>query len=383
MNADSMVTGKAADLPYLNALAHALVDGALPDEIEGFGPEEAREAAEFVAACARQRPPGIALVRLESVGGQVGQRRMRLCVVNDNMPFLVDSVAGAIAAKGLIVHRLLHPVVDVRRDERGCLMTVEAPGDEGEKRESIMYLEVDRTDARGRQELVAELHRVLADVRASVCDWEALQQRMHTDADSLGDEEGSALLHWFADGAMTLLGYHVERRDAEPTDALGLLKLPGDLVWDEGSCADAIEHFQKGGTAPLVAKADRVSTVHRRVPFDLVVLPVREGDTVTGIAVHAGLWTSQAMKAPSEDVPVLRRRLEGLEREFGFDPRGHAGKALRHAVASLPRDLLVSLGFDAVKELTVTAMSLADRPEFLESARPVDRNGHETRRFCP
>ncbi|MFC7498668.1 NAD-glutamate dehydrogenase [Enterovirga sp. GCM10030262] len=362
MTADSMVAGKAADLPYLDALARALVDGALPDETGGFGDDDRREAAEFVAACAQRRPPGIALVRLESVGGQVGQRRMRICIVNDDMPFLVDSVAAAIAAKGLIVHRLLHPVVCVERDERGCLLTVQPLCDETEKRESIMYLEVDRTDARGRQELVAELHRILADVRASVSDWQALQDRMHADADRLDDEEGAALLHWFADGAMTLLGYHVERPNAEPEQALGVLKLPGEPVWDEGSCADAIAYFEQGGAAPLVAKADLSSTVHRRVPFDLVVLPVCEGGKVTGLSVHAGLWTSQAMKAPSDDVPVLRRRLAALEEDFGFDPRGHAGKALRHAVASLPRDLLVSLAEDSVKELAAIAMSLADRP---------------------
>src|SRR3546814_7071133 len=130
----------------------------------------------------------LALVRLESVGGAVGQRRMRLCIVNDDMPFLVDSVAGAIAARGLIVHRLLHPVVCVERDEKGCLTSVGPLCDEAEKRESIMYLEIDRTDARGRQRLVGELHRVLADVRAAVFDGKALQAKMRADADAIDDE---------------------------------------------------------------------------------------------------------------------------------------------------------------------------------------------------
>ena len=72
---------------------------------------------------------------------------------------------------------------------------------------------------------------------------------------------------------------------------------------------------------PLIAKADRTSPVHRRVPLDLVVVPVREGGKITGIGVHAGLWTSQALSAPVEEVPVLRRRLAALEEEFGFDPQ--------------------------------------------------------------
>ena len=56
------------------------------------------------------------------------------------------------------------------------------------------------------------------------------------------------------------------------------------------------------------------------------------------------------------------RRLEQLDEDFGFDPKGHSGKALRHAVASLPRDLLVNLSADAVRDLVMMAMSLADRP---------------------
>ena len=39
----------------------------------------------------------------------------------------------------------------------------------------MMYIELDRADARGRQELAAELRRVLADVRAAVRDWRKLQ----------------------------------------------------------------------------------------------------------------------------------------------------------------------------------------------------------------
>ena len=155
MNADSMVAAKPADQRLLDALAHALCNGALPGELADFGEAECREAAEFIADCAARRPPGIALVRLESAGGQVGHRRMRICIANDDMPFLVDSIANAIAGRGLIIHRLLHPVVCVDRDENGCLTAVEPLCDDVRRRESIMYIEVDRTDAPAAGSLTA------------------------------------------------------------------------------------------------------------------------------------------------------------------------------------------------------------------------------------
>ena len=362
MNADSKVADKPANLPLLDEIATVLIAGALPDEIADFAQEECREAAAFVAECAQRRPPGLALVRLESLGGAVGHRRMRICIVNDDMPFLVDSVANALAGRNLVIHRLLHPVICVERGEGGNLVALQTQCEDHAARESIMYLEVDRADARVRRAVVAELHRVLADVRAAVADWDKLQARMHADADLVKDDEGAGLLRWFANGAMTLLGHQHECPKQGSSEALGLLKIPGHALWSTDSCAAAMDYFRAGGAEPLVAKSDRLSTVHRRVPFDLVVVPIREGGEIRSLSVHAGLWTSQALKSPAEEVPVLRRRLSALEEEFGFDPKGHAGKALRHSIASLPRDLLVSLRPQSVQELVVTSMSLADRP---------------------
>ncbi|MFN3944113.1 MAG: NAD-glutamate dehydrogenase [Allosphingosinicella sp.] len=362
MDAQSMVAEGPADQQLLDSLSRALMTGALPGEVADFGAEECAEAAAFIAACAARRPNGIALVRLESLGGQLGNRRMRICIANDDMPFLVDSVANTIAARGLIIHRLLHPVVCVTRDSDGTLSAVEPLCDDRSRRESIMYIEVDRADAKERRDLVAELHRVLADVRAAVGDWEEMQATMRADAERVSDAEGRRLLEWWANGAMTLLGHQYQCGGEAPTEPMGLLKLPGDPLWRIDACAAAVRWFEEGGAEPLVIKADRLSTVHRRVPFDLVIVPHREAGKIVRLSVHAGLWTSAALNTPPQDVPLVSERLRRLEEEYGFDPRGHSGKALRHAVGSLPRDLLVSLPPDSVRALALTAMSLADRP---------------------
>ena len=347
--------------PLVESIRKALTRNALPGETQGLSPEAEREAAEFLAQVAARRRRGELGLKIESIGGEAGKRRMRIGIVNDDMPFLVDSVANAIAARQLTIHRLLHPVVCVGRDEGGALGEVAPLCDDKGRRESMMYVELDRADSRGRQELAADLKRVLSDVRLAVRDWHALQNKMREDAKAIDDEEGAALLDWFANGAMTLLGYHVEKPYEAPSESFGIFSVPGAPT-DEGGCLGAMRYLEQGGEQPLVAKAERRSTVHRRVPLDLVVVPLREGGKVTGIGVHAGLWTSEALRVPPEEVPVLRRRLQQLDEDFGFDPKGHSGKALRHAIASLPRDLLLTVDYDAVKALVMMAMSLADRP---------------------
>jgi len=350
-----------AQASTVDALQEALIGDALAGELDGFGTEDQEEAARFIAEVALKRRRGEVAIRLESTGGEAGRRRMRLGIINDDMPFLVDSVANAIAGRHLTIHRLLHPVVCVDRDDTGMLQALEPLCDDLSRRESMMYIELDRADARGRRELVDDLHAVLTDVRAAVRDWPSMQAQMRADAAKVEDPEGAALLNWFADGALTLLGYQVERPGEDPSSTLGIFSIPGAPT-DKGGSVGAIRYFEQGGSIPLIAKAERKSTVHRRVPLDLIVVPIREGKKVTGIGVHAGLWTSQALIQPTEEVPVLRRRLKELDREFGFDPRGHSGKALRHAVSSVPRDLLVNLSEESGHDLITMAMSLADRP---------------------
>jgi glutamate dehydrogenase len=352
-----------------DALAVRLVQDALPGELHGFGDGERAAAAAFVAAAAETRLPGTPAITLEPIASDDVRRRMRLAIVNDDMPFLVDSIAAAIGAQDIAIDRVIHPVIPVTRAADGTLKAVgdagKAVGDAGADavRESMIYIEMERADARDRRDLIEDLTEVLADVRAATGDWPALQQALRDDATLLPEGEGRALLEWLLVGNLTLLGHQVWRRDGTSAAALGLARNARKTpILAETSRDLAIEWFEAGNAAPLLLKSNLVSTVHRAVPLDLVVVPVLEGDRIAGLSIHAGLWTSAALAARPRDVPVLRTRLAELKAKFGFDPNGHTGKALTHALTALPHDLTVAFDPDSLEHLALTAMSIADRP---------------------
>lgn len=346
---------------HIAAIADALVRDALPGETNDFSETEGLEAARFVAAVATERLPEMAQVQLESITNDKGRRFMRMAIVNDDMPFIVDSITGAVGAHGLTVLRLLHPIISVVRGDDHKIIQC-ASNREDAKRESFVYLEVDRVDARTRLELLADVHQVMLDVRAAVRDWPALQERMRADAEAIADEEGRTLLTWFADHHFTQVGHYVENHDGEREAGLGIFRTVGPSCWNARTRDAAFSYFENGGTAPLISKADRLATVHRRVPLDLAITPVYENGELVSISVHAGLWTSVALNAPADEVPVLRQRLAALEKDLGFERESHAGKALEHALSRLPHDILISFDAESMKRAALTAMSLADRP---------------------
>ena len=341
------------------ALAKALPDKALPAEIEAFGKAQRTAAATFMARAAAERRPGEPAILLETLPATGdGRRRLRLAIVNDDMPFLVDSVSGTLAGEGIAIDRIIHPVFAVDRDKTGRLRAV----GKGATAESMIYIELERVEARARRQLIEAIERTLAEVRAAVSDWSDLQAAMRADRPRL-DDEGAALVDWLLDRHMTLLAHESWTAKRGSSDPLGISRFPGDHpLLADASREAALAWFEKGGEAPLLLKSNRVSTVHRRVPLDLVIVPVREGKAVTALSIHAGLWTSAGLNAPPEEVPILRQRLAALQGKLGFDPRGHAGKALAHAFVALPHDQIIGFPPAAVEELAFAAMSIADRP---------------------
>ncbi len=349
MAADARVSANLAD-----AFSDALLDGALPGETEGFSPADKAEAAQFIAETAATRRPGEIALKLQSIGGDGSHRLMRLVIVNDDMPFLVDSVAAVIAGHGLTVRRLLHPIVRATRQDDDLVAIGEGQS------ESIIYVELDRTDARGRHELVQEIESVLANVRAAVRDWKAMVAIMAEDASAItgSDPESAALLTWLADDKFTLLGHKLVGAAGELGEALGILSGSELDLWSAEELRGLLDSLQNDRRSLLLLKADRLSPVHRRVPLDVVVVRRADGS----LSIHAGLWTSAALHTPPAEIPVVRSRLAALDRELDFAPASHGAKALAHAMSTLPSDLLVSFDEREVRTAALMAMSLADRP---------------------
>ncbi|MGW8204221.1 NAD-glutamate dehydrogenase [Sphingomonas bisphenolicum] len=362
MTALAEAKNKEVDNSIREALEGALSRGALPGESEGFDAAALAAAAAFLGRAANGRKPGQAAILVETLGEGANGRFMRLAIVNDDMPFLVDSIANALAAADITIHRLFHPVLSVTRDGNGALSAILDDDTPGARRESMIYVETDRADAKARRALEKALQETLADVRAAVADWPKMQAAMGADADAVPDEEGAALLRWFLARHFTQTGHEIVKRDGSSSAPLGICTRHDKPLIAPASLEAAFAWFEEGKRTPLIIKSSRISRVHRLVLLDLVIVPVREGKEVKALSIHAGMWTSSGLSATPDKVPLLRSALSTLMDKFGFDPVGHAGKTLAHALTALPHDITIGFDRDTLERLALTFMSLTDRP---------------------
>ena len=102
-------------------------------------------------------------------------------IVNDDMPFLVDSTTTEINRQGLTLHLIVHPIFAVERDAGGRLGLHPAAPRSPRGRARIVDAHRGRPPGRSRSsaaELVAGIERVLGDVRAAVEDWKPMVARL-------------------------------------------------------------------------------------------------------------------------------------------------------------------------------------------------------------
>src|SRR5688500_1745354 len=127
------------------AFARAFYQRMTDDEYPLHSPQAWAELAADLLDFARKRKPGTANVRVFNASSRKHgweSPHTVLQVVNDDMPFLVDSVTMALAEQGIGVHVLGHPVVAFKRDKAGKLAAI----GEGAP-ESFLHLEIDRQPA--------------------------------------------------------------------------------------------------------------------------------------------------------------------------------------------------------------------------------------------
>ena len=266
----------------------------------------------------------------------------------------------------------------------------------GAVRESWMHVEVDRVPQEQEAQVVADLQRVLQDVREAVEDAAKLRQRITDIAAELrrtppagidpGEaEEASALLAWLADDHFTFLGYREYRLEAGPGSAegepaylrgipgtgLGILRADPDLSAEKGRMPEAVRAKARERTVLVLAKANSRATVSQPAYLDHVGVKVfDEQGAVVGERRFLGLLTTRASRESVTRIPVLRRKVAKVLREGGFDPRSYGGRELLEILESYPRDELLHTPADELAEMVETATGARERRTLRIFVRP-------------
>ncbi len=354
----------------------------VPEEDRPRDPQDVLDVVDRHLRVARHRKPGIATLRIfnssataEGTGGWAATSTM-IDIVNDDMPYVVESVVSAITAAGVTVHRVLHPILAVRRDHDGTLVSVAGESRRGLDPqdcipESWVHILIDRlSDAERAEAIEASLHDALEAVRAVVTDSAALIGAAAVVATELRTSfsprstqevsEATDFLYWLTAGNLTFLGYRCDESAPEgdghvihpiPGTGLGILRdgLPSAGDFDE----EWVNADSDAGHLVLTQTSNGTALSREVPPFSVAVRILGPDGRIVRQHRFLGVLTPRALNAEITATPVLRQTVAGVLASLGAAPDSYTGQRAMELLATYPRAEL----FWASPELVLDTMS--------------------------
>jgi glutamate dehydrogenase len=372
----------------------ALFGRAAPEDLAHYDAETLAALAQAAFAhLGAARPQGRHDLRIYESPLDDGRGHTVIEVVNDNMPFLLDSTLAEIADQGLELRLVAHPVVAIERDGLGKLKRLVADAAHAPptmRRESLIHIHVNRiVDSDIVDRLREGLNKAYADVRVSVEDWRSMRARVGAAIADYKlsppplpvDEIAEAVhfLEWLENDNFTFLGLREYRLQGttttEPTfnlDAvggtgLGTLRDPNVRVLRRGrelvTVTPEVLEFLHEPHLLIIAKANVKSRVHRRVHMDYIGIKMFSHDgRLDGELRLVGLFTSSAYTSSAQNIPYIRLKVSRVLAAAHLDPSGHSGKVLMTVLESYPRDELFQVDMATLIEFSGEIARLYERP---------------------
>src|SRR2546421_6331737 len=181
--AGTILKGLRGDMPESFALL--MFADVSSEDLVRYESRELADLAEAAWLFLQQRKPGPPKIRFESRTGPMGAERIKAVsiieMINNDMPFLLDSVMAELTQQNVDVRLVLHPIFTVERDQTGALIGFrgDGPAVGAARRESFIHIHVERIEDEARQAQIMEgIGAVLADVQVCVEDWRPMMSRV-------------------------------------------------------------------------------------------------------------------------------------------------------------------------------------------------------------
>jgi glutamate dehydrogenase len=332
------------------------------------------------------RSPGETLIRVfnpraESDGWESGHTIIEM--VNDDMSFLVDSATLTLAEMNLGVHLIIHPVIWVKRDDNGQLISLYVKKKKRGKAESIMQFQIDRRTRKDElARIESRLKAAFRDTRRAVSDWRAMEGKVdeasknmpawapHVDNGLM--QECRKFMQWLMDDHFIFLGvrdYEVRKVNGRyqlkfiAGSGLGILRETEKTVTMRpmSSLGEAARK-RKQKNPLIITKTNSRSTVHRSGYLDYIgVLQFDESGRTIGERRFLGLFTSMAYNLNAMDTPLVRIRAQSLLKKARLRKGSHAWKSMVHTLETLPRDELFQANSSELSEIANGVLNLQER----------------------
>ncbi len=377
------VKGMAKEKQLLHEFLGAFYQQVPADDLAGWKAEDLSRVAGTMCDWGAERKPGTLKVRVYNPDQKRDGWNIPhtvITIVNDDMPFIIDSIVSELTSQSLSIDVLFHPILSVARAGDKLQSVQAGKVADAPLVESYVYIQLEQmltTDA--ARKLTSSLEQVLGDVRAATADWRKMISKVDAvtsfnegytrNHDKHDVHEAQEFLTYLKNNNFTFLGYREYKftgengkTTSEVVDGagLGILRNGRQLHFGQGVDSPEVSALKQARWPVMVSKLiDHYATVHRRVPLDaLIVKMIDKSGALVGMHLFVGLFTSSTYSCRTSEIPVVRQKVAETIERAGFIRGTHDYKSLEHILEKMPRDELFQVSSEDLAELALGVLHL-------------------------
>lgn len=293
-------------------------------------------------------------------------------VINDDIPFLIDSISNQLKLEDFDIHLIVHPSIHTERDiETGKLINISETAD---LKEAVMQFHVSKLVSDDYYvQLMKRIREILECVTFAVQDWVEMKNFMVESKQSAKNflyyrevtmkDEILKLLDWLIEANFIFLGtYKAEVRDGIMVPIqetkLGLARAEIYHIAEE-----PIDEQYDNSDVLFFRKWDTRSIVHRTAHMDHIVIKNFDqyGNCISSYN-FLGFFTSSVYYQSVKNIPLIRMKIGNIIKKYGYPESSHNCKELVTALEAFPRGELIQMSEEELYETSTGIVSLALMP---------------------
>ncbi len=287
-------------------------------------------------------------------------------IINDDMPFLVDSTVAYLDKNSIKVKNIIHPIYSVIRNKNGELEKISA--DKNFKQESVIQLHIEKLTSEPEVKILQDnIGKILQTVALVVTDWKSMVElaskasgqienakKLTKESEKLS--EVKEFISWMVGGNFILLGakeFDV-KQSADGKYFLSEVEKSGFGIFRSehsdlrpevvNSSFDEVCDSVVNPYLIEVLKSRYRSRIHRIANAERIrIQKISAEGKVVGEFRFIGLFTSSAYHASITSIPLVRGKISKVIAESKYVKGGHNYKDLISVLESYPRDELFQI----------------------------------------
>lgn len=312
-------------------------------------------------------------------------------VINDDMPFLLDSTVVLLDLKGLKIERIIHPIYSVKYEKsKISSISKQSSAVDKNKTESVIQFHIEKVSSKSDLvEIEKSISKVLDAIKLVVNDWSEMINLTKSSLDEIDNaksinnevDEIKEFINWIIDGNFILLGVKefkiVKAKDEYQLEevkgkSFGVFNSKDEEIRPQvqNSSYQEVTESVKNPYIIEILKSRYRSKIHRLANAERIrVQKISKDGKVIGEIRLLGLFTSVAYNEATKHIPFIRHKVEKVIKNSQYVKGSHDYKDLVSVLESYPRDELLQINDKDLLKNAIGIVSITGRSQVRFFAR--------------